>query len=442
MSNQDLLTLDQATAIRKDGQLEFVAHNASIQPDRHTFANYDEFTRYLREALGGRPEGRGIRGSMSRKGVYTRRAGNGVEPVTFGDPVLDAISSATGVLVIGDQTIDLREGRKLSNAPSGAGSGVILYDAPYLKLTGIVNGAERWASDDGAMVEYRLGTGRLTFHAWKKHTIYQYWSMGGEISVTNTTAKFQAADITSHYYMSVNAPCQVVKVDSDSDRHDTYVDEYEWGWNSQQPERVASLCRAVWHGMRFADLVTAGNGCDIYKNDNWPVGFPADWNTIGTVVNLNGNWTDGSSHSAVITVDFKALAVDMSAFGRPTAHGTIVNGSSITVTFPDDKAYTGQLQSPNKIRWSNGSVWTKIINTVFDLNGNWTDGSARRATIYEGPSSIKVDMSDYDRPDAHGSIVNASTISITFPDDKTYSGELQSPNRIRWSNGSVWTKQA
>jgi hypothetical protein len=61
-------------------------------------------------------------------------------------------------------------------------------------------------------------------------------------------------------------------------------------------------------------------------------------------------------------LDFKALTVDMSAFGRPTAHGTVVDGSSITVTFPDDKTYTGQLQSPNKIRWSNGSVWTKVIN--------------------------------------------------------------------------------
>jgi hypothetical protein len=131
----------------------------------------------------------------------------------------------------------------------------------------------------------------------------------------------------------------------------------------------------------------------------------------------------------------------MSAFNRPAAHGTIVNGSSIKVTFPDDKTYTGQLQAPNKIIWSNGSAWTKIINTVFDLNGSWTDGSARSAVIYEGPSSIRIDMSDYDRPDAHGSIVDASDIKITFPDDKTYTAQVQSPNKIRWSNGSVWTKK-
>ena len=50
-------------------------------------------------------------------------------------------------------------------------------------------------------------------------------------------------------------------------------------------------------------------------------------------------------------------------------------------------------------------------------------------------------LTDCDRLIAHGSIVNGSTITITFPDDTTYTGQLQSPNVIRWSNGSVWTKK-
>jgi hypothetical protein len=441
MSSQDLLNANQAKTVRTDGSVEFVTHNASIQPGRNTFANIDEFNAYLGKTLGGHPDGKGMRGSISRKGMYSRNAGNSIQGVTFGDPVLDTISSAAGSLVIGGKTIDLREGRASPQGPNGTGGGVVAFDAPYLKFTGVVNGAERWASDDGAMVEYRIGNGRLNFHAWKKSTFYQYWSMGGEISVYDTNAKFDAADIVSNYYMTVNTPCQIVKVGHDSDRHDTYVDQYEWGWNSQQPERVAVLCRAQWHNARFADLVTAGDGCTNFKNDQWPTGFPPDWNAIHTVVNLNGNWTDGSPRSAVIAVDFSNLTLNMSAFNRPAAHGTIVSGSSIKVTFPDDKTYTGQLQAPNKIIWSNGSAWTKIINTVFDLNGSWTDGSARTAVIYAGPSAIRIDMSDYDRPDAHGSIVDASDIKITFPDDKTYTGQVQSPNRIRWSNGSVWTRK-
>ena len=177
-----------------------------------------------------------------------------------------------------------------------------------------------------------------------------------------------------------------------------------------------------------------------YLNETWPTGFPSDWDTIKTVIELNGSWTDGSPRSAVISVKFKSLTIDMSAYNRPAAHGSLVDGSTITVTFPDDKTYTGQLHPPNTIRWSNGSAWTKIINTVIDLNGSWTDGSPRRAVISEKNTSLTIDMSDYDRPAAHGSIVNGSTITVTFPDDKTYTGNLQPPNTIRWSNGSAWTK--
>jgi hypothetical protein len=359
MSTQDLLTIGQAKTIRQDGGVEFVTHGASIQPDRYRFANLDELTAHLGQILGGRPEGGGIRGSMSRKGTYSRRAADGTEAVTFGDPVLDAISSAAGTLVIGDQTIDLREGHGSPEAPTGA-SGVVVLNAPSLKFTDIVNGAERWASDDGSLVQYRLGAGRLTFHAWKKHSITQYWSMGGEITTSGTHPNFQAADIVSHYYMSVTAPCEVVKVDHDSDRDDSYLDEYEWGWNSPQPERVAALCRAQWNNARFADIVTAGEGCPDYLNDAWPVGFPPDWVTIDTVIDLNGSWTDGSPRRANISVLFTSLKIDMSAFDRPTAHGTIEDASTITVTFPDDATYTGSLQPSDTIRWSNGSAWTKV----------------------------------------------------------------------------------
>lgn len=359
MFTQEPLTVGQARTIRQDGGVEFVTHGASIQPDRHRFANLEELKAYLGQVLGGQPEGGGIRGSMSRKGTYSRRAADGTQAVTFGDPVLDAISSAAGTLVIGDQTIDLREDHGSPEAPTGA-SGVVVLNAPSLKFTDIVNGAERYASEDGSLVQYRLGAGRLTFNAWKKHSITQYWSMGAEITTSGTHPNFQAAAIDSHYYMSVTAPCQLVKIDADSDRDDSYVDEYEWGWKAPQPERVASLCRAQWNNARFADIVTAGEGCLNYLDDVWPVGFPPDWVTIDTVINLNGSWTDGSPRNADISVLFTSLTIDMSAFGRPTAHGSIVDGSTITVTFPDDATYTGSLQPPGTIRWSNGSAWTKV----------------------------------------------------------------------------------
>ena len=81
---------------------------------------------------------------------------------------------------------------------------------------------------------------------------------------------------------------------------------------------------------------------------------------IVTVIDLNGRWTDGSTRSAAISAAGTALTIDMSAWGRPAANGSIINGSTITVTFPDDASYTGILQPPNTIRWSNGSAWAKV----------------------------------------------------------------------------------
>src|SRR5262249_28009507 len=138
--------------------VEFMAQGGSIQNNRQGFANYDEFTGFLIQKLGAQRAGRGVRGSVSRKGVYSRRAPDGAELALFGDPVLESVAPAGGVLAVGDKTVDLRAVRAAApQALAPASTGVVVFDAPYLKFTGIVNGAERWASDDGAMVEYRLG---------------------------------------------------------------------------------------------------------------------------------------------------------------------------------------------------------------------------------------------------------------------------------------------
>lgn len=82
--------------------------------------------------------------------------------------------------------------------------------------------------------------------------------------------------------------------------------------------------------------------------------------STATLIDLNGKWASGGVPGPVISVTGSAITVDMSAYHRPTAHGSIVDKSTITVTFPDDKTYPGQLQLPNTIRWSNNSTWTKV----------------------------------------------------------------------------------
>jgi len=440
MAKQELLTMRQVRTIRHDGEAEFVTRGAVIQPDRHSFASRDELDAYLAEVLGGKAEHGGIGGYLSRKGTYVRRSANGIQAVTFGDPLLDAISSAAGTLVVGGKTIDLMAGRPSVNPLRRAGHGVFLDSAPTLKMTGIVHDAERWATDDGSYVEYRIRNGRLGFHAWKDSYLIG-WSMGVEISVWDTATNFEAAAITSLEYMSVDAPCQMFGGGVASDYSDNHLDRSDWGVFAQQPERVAGVCQAQWHHRQFADLVTAGDGCLRYKTDTWPTTFPSDWTPIITATNLNGSWTAGSNPTAEISVTRRSFSIDMSAFGRPKATGTIVSSTNITATFPDDRTYTGQL-TPRTITWSNGSTWTKVVNTAFDLNGSWSAGSPWIAIIYEGATSLTIDMSDFDRPTAHGSIVNSSTITVTFPDDRTYTGTLQGSQTIRWSNGSTWTKKA
>lgn len=79
---------------------------------------------------------------------------------------------------------------------------------------------------------------------------------------------------------------------------------------------------------------------------------------------------------------------------------------------------------------------------VIDLNGAWAYNGQIGPYIYvygEG-NSLFVDMSLYSRPDGFGNILDAKTLSVVFPDDSDYTGTLESPTRIRWSNGTVWTK--
>ena len=228
--------------------------------------------------------------------------------------------------------------------------------------------------DDGSYVEYRVGNGRLSFQAWRQGPSFAdlgFWDMGVGISAWNSRTKYEAAFINAINFMSVNAPCQQFLAGGSgtvSDFNGNRVELSDYGLLAQQPERVAGVCMAQWHHRQFAELVTAGSGCMAFKQVFGNPTFPADWTPIPTEVNLNGNWTDGSAHSAVITVSRRSLSIDMSAFGRPTAHGTVNGFAEITVTFPDDKTYKGQLVG-NTIRWSNGSQWTK--SGQHNLRSEW-----------------------------------------------------------------------
>jgi hypothetical protein len=86
----------------------------------------------------------------------------------------------------------------------------------------------------------------------------------------------------------------------------------------------------------------------------------SDVATARILFDLSGRWASGGVAGPVISVNNPFISVDMSTFNRPTATGRIVDSSDITVTFPDADTFTGKLQIPNTILWSNHSAWTKV----------------------------------------------------------------------------------
>lgn len=172
-------------------------------------------------------------------------------------------------------------------APPEVRNAAIVPDNSQLVYTGDVNGAQRWVAMDQSLVQFRATKGTLTFHAWSRTHFPAYWSMGA--SVTADGVNYDAGIIDSHYYMTVpeQGGCALVKASESPDANSNYFDDWQWGINSQQPSRVASLCRVQWNGARFADLVTAGSGCPGYPNDQWPTGFPPNWPPLPTGIEVS-----------------------------------------------------------------------------------------------------------------------------------------------------------
>lgn len=170
---------------------------------------------------------------------------------------------------------------------------------------------------------------------------------------------------------------------------------------------------------------------------------------ITTVVNLNGAWASGGIPGPFISVSGNAISVDMSAFNRPFAAGTVLDSSNIKVTFGDDNTYTAKLvagatASSDEILWSNGSGWSrasKPVTTLVDLNGHWVGAgtSTPMINVSANGRSILIIM-PAGRPKARGYVLDFADIFVDFPDEAAHTGRLVLPNKIQWSNKSTWQK--
>jgi hypothetical protein len=181
------------------------------------------------------------------------------------------------------------------------------------------------------------------------------------------------------------------------------------------------------------------------------------WKLVSTVIDLNGEWKPANFTRSVVISVSGSSSITIDRMGAPP-FGIIVDPSTIKVTFPDDnKTYTGKLEPPNRIRWffsNSEEIWTKVekpkphrnweewLNGWWDATGNRPpEGPGPTARISVSGNSITIDMSQYNRPIAHGSILNDSTFTAKFPDDaNVYSAGMENSNRISWSNGTVWKR--
>jgi hypothetical protein len=267
------LTMDQAA-----GKTTFTfPEKAEMTHGKCEFKSPEEFLKYIQKSVGAGSGPKSLRGSVCRRGKYQKVDKSGNPVLTIGDPILDLVSDDEARVIIGGEAIHLTD-TEFSSARYRSGgirsidlSGIssVLSQSQLLAAARgegdfvLVESSERvvsFASTNPSQRDfYPTAGGHIRFKAWKKNYRF-YWSMGAEVETF--VGNFTSAGIDSRYIDTFYAQtCFVVKIDSDSDTNDDYVDEYEWGVNAPQPIRVESVCNALYRCQRFVGNVQAGPQC-------------------------------------------------------------------------------------------------------------------------------------------------------------------------------------
>jgi hypothetical protein len=266
----------------RSGKIEFrFSRDGFMSPGRSQFKSQDDLLSYGAEALGLQRRQDAVRGSVSRKGRYQRVDESGAAIFTFGDPILDLVTNKHGLLVVGDETYDLKTAMLRTKFRRGGlrtcDLGSQAQQAFETRLAAAARGENAdmilecgenrtvLASTNPSSQEFKAGgiTGR--FRAWKTNIVV-YWSMGAELETF--TGNFTFANIVGRYGDQFMSPhCFVVGIGHDFDAHDDYMDEWEWGILpcSSPYDGVKSHCTALVGGQSLSLVVTKGD-CDTF----WP----------------------------------------------------------------------------------------------------------------------------------------------------------------------------
>jgi hypothetical protein len=238
-----------------------------FRPEARSYANMEELVAHIAEITGAEPSSpTSIRYRMVRRGSYVRQQEDGSHAISFGDPVLDSITSPVGEIVVG--------GRSLGTVTPGRRSARLLR--ANVCQPGPDNLQTCWSEDGSLMVISDEDGSSVRFHVWNDSNLLG-WSMGASIATTGPN--FERAQINSRYYLNAVAQLCAPIYDSDHGANDDYMSESEEGAPlfSERPHRIESLCRVQWNGHRLRGVVRTGDDCHAEFVEPWPEGYPDDW---------------------------------------------------------------------------------------------------------------------------------------------------------------------
>jgi len=160
---------------------------------------------------------------------------------------------------------------------------------------------------------------------------------------------------------------------------------------------------------------------------------------VGTAIGVLAGWVVGKVGNILFADCDGVVATGVRAFTSQQLIQSAGGGHMITETtsHPGVKSNAGCGANSQYFTTTTISA-TATTEVGMDLNGKWAAGGVAGPVISVEGSLISVAMPN--RPPAHGTIVDGSTISVTFPDDHTFVGTLTPPNRIHWSNNTDWTR--
>jgi hypothetical protein len=246
-----------------------------IRCGRSEFKSQADLAAYIAEVFSLPDKHSSTHLSVRRRGKYQRMNHTGRPIYTFGDPLLDLMTDEHGWITVGNETYNLLQADLASPQDRKGGITPIDLSVNYEEIrqqhlaealstngtrTLVEHNQNQLITSIPSEINFAKNGGWMRFRSWKKN-YGVYRSIGTEIETWYSN--FVWAEIQSTYADPVLPQnpfiCHIVRIDSDHDTNDDYVDEYEYAWLASIPSTVRSFCQALWKGQVYGGTVSKGS---------------------------------------------------------------------------------------------------------------------------------------------------------------------------------------